>query len=215
MNNSLGTQPDQGNSTTVVVVREATTADISVVRELLTREYYRQGYITQEALENTQHTLFPFLDKEVTTTFIAESAGEVYASMSLVLDSENGFPMDIVFKSDLDRFREQGLRLAEDCYMVVSAEKRQQLRQQNRDMETLTKLFRAVVQRAIEAGVDILCGETNPKHALIYTALGFEAVGSERPNPLVNGAPALGKALDLRRLRELQLQHPLLRFVLT
>jgi hypothetical protein len=122
--------------------------------------------------------------------------------------------MDVVFKPELDKLRQQNLLLAETCYMVVSAKKRKQLRTQKRDRETLSKLFQAAVDHAQQHHVDILCAETNPKHKLIYTVLGYSPIGNQRPNPAVNGAPALGRMLDLRQLPELGEKYPILRSIL-
>lgn len=66
----------------------------------------------------------PFLMLPSTVKFVALRGGEVVATISLILDSKLGLPMECIFGAELAALRAQGRRLAEVGALAVKKEHR-------------------------------------------------------------------------------------------
>lgn len=126
--------------------------------------------------------------------FVARGAGRVVATVTLLLDSPAGLPVDALYPRELRALRGRRRRLAEVSALAVSEAWRRQPAVLRALMQTLGVYARQL------AGVEDLCITVHPRHADFYERrLAFERFGAERPCAAVNGAPAIGLRLDLGR----------------
>ena len=130
-----------------------------------------------------------------TEIFIAHCAGEAIFTMSLVCDGELGMPLESVYDEEVQRRREQGLRLGE---VTCLADRRAQFRG---FFPVFLRLSRLMVQYARRQGLDELLVAVHPKHARFYQRfMDFRSIGGERAYPTVRNHPAVALCLDFARI---------------
>jgi len=126
-----------------------------------------------------------------TVTFIAREEGKIVATVSLILDSFLGLPMEELYQEEIKGLREQGLKLAEVSGLASAKD----CRNQNISMLANKIMF----AYAEYAGVDRLCIVVNPNHVDFYrSVLFFEPFGQLKYYPKVKNAPAQALILNLR-----------------
>jgi hypothetical protein len=130
-----------------------------------------------------------------TVVFVARAASGVVGTLSLLGDSARGLPADALYGSELAALRGGGRRLAEVSALAVAPGWR------GTPLPLMRPLVQLVGIYARDVGhVDELCIAVHPRHAAFYERrLGFVRFGAEKPYGAVNGAPAVGLRLDLRR----------------
>ena len=130
-----------------------------------------------------------------TDVFVARLGNAVGATLSLLCDSSRGLPADALYRADLAALRAEGRRLAEVSALAVDAQWRGAALALVRPLVQLVGIYARDI-----AGVDELCIAVHPRHAPFYEhAFGFTRFGVEKSYSAVNGAPAVGLRLDLRR----------------
>ncbi|HXG03093.1 MAG TPA: hypothetical protein VNO23_06760 [Candidatus Binatia bacterium] len=131
--------------------------------------------------------------------FVAEAAGDIVGTVTLIEDSEAGLPMDEIYAGELRPLRRARHRIAEVSSLATRPSDRAAA------LEVLMGLMRLLVIYAAElAWLDDLCIAVNPRHAPFYTrVLQFRPFGPLRSFPRVNGAPAVGLRLELDLVRNL------------
>lgn len=177
---------------TVEIGLATTTDDFDQAFRLVHDTYVARGY-QRPAATGRRLTLYQAMPS--TKVFVARMAGRVVATLSLVGDSTLKLPCDDLYRDELAAMRVTGRRLAEVSALAVADDWR----------GARLECFRALVQavgvyaRRI-AAVDDLCITVHPRHAPFYEALlRFERFGGLKSYDSVNGAPAVGLRLDLRR----------------
>jgi len=159
-------------------------------REIVRRAYEAQGY------DVSSGSIARYLDSPHATTFGLFFGETLYGTISIVLDSEKGLPMDSIYADELAPWRAEGKKLAEvvqfavdhDAYAAVSGKKPPPFE--------AAPLFATVLSHAIEAQVAYLCISVNPKHDRFYGMLGFKQIGEMKHYGSV-GAPAIARALHV------------------
>lgn len=162
----------------------------SLVRD----EYRKQGYVSDDAeLSLPRYNLLP-----TSRTFVAKSADTVIGMITLVIDGDEGLPMESIYRDEVSDLRKHKGRIAEISQLAL---KRDFIKSFDRKFqaELLFSLFRLVYFFAKTKAVETLCITINPKHESFYNSLGFRDLGELKLYPLVNNAPALAKLLDLER----------------
>ncbi len=128
-----------------------------------------------------------------TLTLLAEDSNHQEAgTISLVFDSPNGLPCDELYRNELIPLRSQGRRLVEVTRLAIS-------KQHTHSKVLLVQLFNfvSVFARHKGGGTDFVI-EVHPRHVAYYQKLlMFHPLGSEKPCPRANGAPAVLLRLDL------------------
>jgi len=149
---------------------------------LVHENYVRCGYMKPQpsGLRINIHYALP-----TTQCFIAVVHEEIFATVSLFLDSSLGLPVNELYPDKLAELRLAGRNIAE---VGMLADRR---RPQKRSFATLLRLMKRVFWSALEQDLDDLLITINPKHAEFYQRmLCFESFGPQRSYPSVGGAPA-------------------------
>jgi len=163
-------------------------------REL--RAAYRlvyQIYLNSGFTKHADHGMrvTPYHALPGTDVFVAEQAGRVACTMTLIGDSELGLPAETLYADEVAGLRDSGRRIAE----VGS------LAQRGHDLSCLLRLINLMAQRAKLRGVDDLLITVHPRHAKFYQRyLGFEMIGPLRSYQAVCGQPAVAMAVNLSQL---------------
>ena len=162
------------------------------VLSLIKRVYARENYAAEDAIETAfdKHLLAP-----ETRVFAAYRDDVLFATVSVVPDSDLGLPMDILYKQELNEIRSQNKKIAEVGQFAVDHKLVQQL-------TASAPLLKLVLEYAIQKSLDYLCIAINPKHDSFYKALGFVPIGGLKYYPSVNNAPALARVLNIKDLGE-------------
>ena len=162
--------------------------------------YLDRGYINPNSTKMRFgfHNLLPR-----TKTFIASLHDTVIATISLVIDSPAGLPMDEIYRDELESFRSRGELTAE---VTMLADRRRDFK---RTLPMVLALFRMLMDHASESGVDHLCITLNPRHADFYRkVLHFKPLGTEKSYPSVANNPALAMYFPLADLAALLENDP-------
>jgi len=126
-----------------------------------------------------------------TTTFIARECGRIIGTITLIIDSALGLPMEEIYPKEVSYLRIRRLRLAEVSGLALSPDHRYE--------KTFMHLNQFLVAFALFAGVSDILITVNPRHVGFYQdILFFEPIGPEKPYTKVKGAPAVAMHLDLK-----------------
>jgi GNAT superfamily N-acetyltransferase len=148
-----------------------------------------------------------------TQVFVARAGDRVVATMTLIVDSPLGLPMDEIYADELRGLRGEHRNMAEVSGLAVDPD------YQRSGVAILLRLIRMLVLYSIEkAHVSDLCIAINPHHAIFYRkAFHFQVIGGLKQYRKVNGAPAVALRLDLSLgrtlMREVREGHPMLKEV--
>jgi hypothetical protein len=126
-----------------------------------------------------------------THVFVAYSASEIVATMTLVGDGALGLPMESIYGEEVGRRRAMGVRLSEVSCLADR-------RTDRRDFLTVfVGLSRVLAQFARRQRYDQLLVVCHPKHSAFYRRyLGFDMIGSVAECPHVQNKPAVPLCLD-------------------
>ncbi|MDZ7700088.1 MAG: hypothetical protein U5R49_25235 [Deltaproteobacteria bacterium] len=157
--------------------------------------YVKEGYMDPHpsGMRVTKYNLLP-----KSTTFVGKKDGKVVVTISLIPDSENGLPMDSLFKRELDKIRSQGRYIAEVGNLATDPNFRN--RNQNVPMHA-NKIMLRYAHRYLN--VDNLVIAINPKHKWLYkNILLFNQISGKKDYDYVKGAPALAMTMDILRAEQ-------------
>jgi hypothetical protein len=134
----------------------------------------------------------PYHLEPTTTVFIGRAQRDVFCTVTLVQDGRLGMPMEAIFPSEIDDWRNAGLSLAEvSCLAFRVGLSRSE------SWSLFLGLNRLLAQFARRNGVDALVIATHPRHLPIYQRMmGFMQIGSARTYPSVCNNPAVAACLD-------------------
>ena len=178
----------------------ATDAERAVARAAIRRMYEAQGY------ETNGDGITRYLENSASTTFGLFVNDTLYGTISLIMDSPQGFPMDSIYSEELSPWRKEGKKIAEVVQFAVDHSVYKKLMGKSPSPFAAAPLFAVVLSRAIEEHIDYLCISINPKHDRFYAMLGFKQIGPLKHYGSVN-APAIARALEVENWRS----NPLLR----
>lgn len=157
--------------------------------ELVYRAYTRIGLIEENPFQ--LHTV-PQAVGEHTITICGTVGDDVVSTLTMIHDSEQGLPLESVYRDELDALRRQGRRLMEICLL---ADRREHL---TRSLPAVLGMMRYVYWRSRHSHFDdIICG-IHPHHAQFYMKYyAFEQIGRETVYPTVRNHPVVLLHLDL------------------
>lgn len=161
-------------------------AERCIAKDIVRRSYEAQGY------DVSNDSIGRYLDTPHATMFGLFDDDEVlYGTISVVIDSAYGFPMDAIYTGELALWRAEGKKLAEVVQFAIE-------HADNRKSSPFeaAPLFTAVLTHAVSQKVDYLCISINPKHDQFYSLLGFEQIGGLKHYGSVD-APAIARALHV------------------
>jgi len=163
-------------------------------------QYVAQGYMDPHptGLRLNIHSALPS-----TRVFVAKADRRVVGTMTLIVDSQLGLPMDQIYAEDLGGIRSERHQLTEASGLALDPDC------QRSGVAILMRLIRLITLYAAEVlrSSDI-CIAVNPRHAAFYRkALYFQDFGAMKQYAKVNGAPAVGLRLDCDLLRMLVMEE--------
>ncbi len=166
-------------------------------------EYLKRGYMK----ENPAHLRISFHNAlPETTTFIAIVEETVIATVTLIPDSPLGLPMDEIYHQELQTFRDEKKKICEISMLASNTQFYKNgisLMLNSKKMFFIFFLFKLVYDYARNyLNLDYLCITINPKHKLTYDFLMFKDFGGLKTYPGANDAPAIGKYVDVKSVRD-------------
>jgi len=174
-----------------VIFKVATTDQEHVqLREILYQSYRGKGYIEENKSKSYSP---PHLDEPSTLSFVGKINNQVVITMSLTCDSPAGLPIDELYKTEVNRFRETERCIAEVGSFASSQEVRT-------GRQLLPFMMNKIMFLHAESyfGVDDLLITVNPAHEAIYRhLLRFKRIGQNKAYSKVNGHIAVPLTLDL------------------
>lgn len=182
---------------------------------LINKEYAKDGYV--DLLPKEQVIVSKYSKLPTTKTFVALLNERVVATVAVVMYGELGVPMEAIYQTELAPLvKKTAGQLAEISQLAIDRELEVVTGISQRKLQALIlpELFRLVFYYALAQQIEKLCIVINPKHDVFYAALGFEAIGELKYYPNVKNAPALPRALDVRRLLSGENENMLSRAVL-
>lgn len=181
-----------------VEVRVASTVDEYLAAAKLVHDGYVGKGIDQA--HGTGVRVTPFLALPSTVVFGAFRDGTMIGTMSLVVDSSLGLPLQRVYRAEVDSIRAEGRRVAECGSLCVD--------RAHRGSGVSYLLYKAMFSTAQMLGVDDLVIAVHPHARDLYeAALCFEQVGGTKRYPGLNrSAQAVALRLRCRESRDLALR---------
>lgn len=178
-----------------VVYRIASTrAEREAALHLVYSEYLKGGLglPNRHQLRVTPYHLLP-----TTVILTAIQEHRIVMTFTLILDGDDGLPMETVYGDEVADLRSQGRRLAE---VSCLASRRSDTTQFMRNFLGLIRL--GVRFLRWEAFSDVVIA-VHPKHARLYRRLmGFVPIGEEKTYPSVRDNPAVLLDWDLTQMRK-------------
>jgi len=170
-----------------------TTEEIEQALELVTQQYITVGLHNKESeLRLTKYHLLP--DSKIFIAIKKLPGGKevVVGTLTMVVDTSMGLPMDEIYSMQLNRLRISGLLLAEVISLAVSPDESVLLN--NISMF----LFKLCLQYAKLLYVnDLLCSVTKKHIAFYEELLLFKPIGELTPYSYANGLSIQGHRLNL------------------
>jgi hypothetical protein len=165
--------------------------DLAACYRLTHELYVKHGYMEPHAsgMRITAYNALP-----TTTTLLAERGGVVVGTITLIRENSLGFPSQRVF--DLEPVRATGGRVMEMSGLAVRDVERR------RGQQVLFSLMKFALVYARDCfDIRHIVIAVHPSHFPFYSALGFRRLGGTAVGAydFVNGAPAMGGHVDLRR----------------
>ena len=170
--------------------------------DLVVREYQKKGYLDRREYQNSKEKFLNYLDPEFSRTFIAKREDKVIGTMSVVLDSNRGLPMEEFYKEEVVKLRAGGKRIAEIVKFAIDSkcEKKHDL---------IQNLFSTVFKYGLSEKLDYYCIAINPKHESIYQSLFFKKMGEEKTYASLKDAPVIAMNMNLEQVREAMIDEGL------
>ena len=184
------------NDLSGIVVKVADTVpDLLASARLVHDMYVARGLIEPKpsGMRATPHLLLPS-----TATFIAQRGEEIIGTLSLVVDSQLGLPMEKAFPAEVQAVRAAGRKTAEVGALCVTD------RFRSRGVSYLLNKLMWRCAREVYGIDDLLISVVPPADALYRAALLFRPLGAKRRHPSVkNGVVTIPMTLDLRTAPEI------------
>lgn len=178
-------------------------AELEEAYFLAYHEYLKRGY-TRRHPSKLKISIYNALPQ--TATFIAKTRERVISTVTLIVDSSLGLPMDEIYKEELDGLRRKGRKLAEVSMLASDTGmfgKGISLMLNSGKLLLIFNLFKLLFDYAREAaGVQDLCIAIHPKHNITYRYLLFKELGGLKHYRVANGNPAIAKRVDLTTIED-------------
>lgn len=162
---------------------------------ILHDEYVRSGYASAT---DSKVRITPYHCMPSSPVVVAESAGKIIGTITLVRDSRLGMPMDKIF--DLSEYRNTGARMVEASGLAVARDHRGE-----KGFVFFGLLRYAYLYARDFLGTQYFVCAVNPKMVDVYCAVfGFEEIPQRVINDysFVKGAPAVGLIFRMNRFEE-------------
>lgn len=175
-----------------------TLVDLKACYSMVYQGYLARGYCSPHPSKMYYH-YFSFLPES--RTFMLKDQDTLLGTISVIVDSPCGLPMDNLFSREINRLRNPGRKLAEVSLLSMAhhdkGKKMFSLTNFDKQVQ-LFRLFKIVYEYARHiAGVTDLVIGVHPKHEALYKYLMFNTMGSSKSYKEACGNPALPLHLDI------------------
>jgi hypothetical protein len=171
----------------VTVKQAETQEELEAAYRLVHQSYVEAGYLDPHP-SGLRVRAFEVLPQ--TATFIAIENGEVIGTISLIVDSPLGLPMEESYREEVNALRHQGRRIAEVSSLAVT--------KGSRNLGIFVRLCKYMTLFAISVGVEDLCIGISPEHAPFFKEVYlFETMGEVRSYSSTKEDPVVALRLDL------------------
>ena len=168
---------------------------------LIYKEYFQRGYCEPHPSE-MHYSVFCILP-ESRTFVLKKREGQMLGTLSLIVDSPLGLPMESVFPKLIQSLRDSGRRLGEVSLLALDQEAFGKKSFSLMDFQKLTgafRLFKLAFDYAYSvAGLTDLVITVHPKHADLYRYLTYEIMAAPRAIPSACGKAGLPMKLDIQK----------------
>jgi hypothetical protein len=130
---------------------------------------------------------------ETTILIVQDSQKNIIASVTMIFDGKAKIPADKIYANEINLLRKHNEKIVEISRLVINPEYRN-------SKEILVLLFNYLYIYSYHVkNYTCLAIEVNPRHTKYYeTLLHFTAIGTEKPCPSVQSAPAILLKLSLK-----------------
>lgn len=171
----------------VTVKQAETREELEAAYRLVHQSYVEAGYIDPHP-SGLRVRAFEVLPQ--TATFVATENGEVIGTISLIVDSPLGLPMEESYRAEVSALRRQGRKIAEVSSLAVA--------KGSRNLGIFVRLCKYMTLFAISVGVEDLCIAVSPEHAPFFKEVYlFETMGEVRSYSSTKDDPVQALRLDL------------------
>jgi hypothetical protein len=161
----------------------------------LVYQKYQQRQLVERVSGGVFFGLHHLLPQAVTLVGTVDHT--VFTTLTVVMDSPLGLPLDAVFGDELEQLRRSGAVLGE---LGLFADRRRSLTQSLNSMHELFRLGHWFVE---SNNFDFGVVGVHPRHAAFYQRLlGFRPMSEVREHPTVRNAPAVLLACEQAKLRQ-------------
>ncbi len=180
-----------------------TLEDLKACYRIVYEGYTARGYCATNPSQMYYH-YYSFLPES--RTFVLKDKDDILGTISLIVDSPCGLPMDNLFSREINQLRGGSRKLAEVSLLAMAHHEKKKkifsLANFDKQMK-LFRLFKIMYEYAYYiAGVTDLVIGVHPKHETLYKYLLFRNLGSPKSYPQARGNPALPLHLDLHAANE-------------
>lgn len=138
-------------------------SELEEVYKLTYKSYYQAGLIGKNKNEKVIH--HPELDSNNSTFIIAAKIGNrIIGTLTLSIDDVDGLPVDGSFKTETDKIRKEGLKLASCWRIAIDPE-------YNASVAVLIKIIQKMVDLIFKNNIDTVVFVFSPRHAKIYSKM--------------------------------------------
>jgi hypothetical protein len=187
--------------------------DQEEARRIVVATYQKSGYV----VPSDEDPFSRFYLSGNMDTYIAQWHGASVGTISLVRPTSENLPMDCIFKEELAQVRVKN-RIGEVCQFAIQIDTPETAHMSFTSLQELDVsmgLLGHIVNEGLQQEIDVLAFVVNPKHASFYTSLGGIQIGSVKPDPMVNNAPACAYILPLANIERMQSKNFILRKIAT
>jgi hypothetical protein len=177
--------------------------------QLTYSEYLKRGYCDSNP-SKMHYNYFALLPDS--RTFVLKKDDMIMGTVSLIVDSRCGLPMETLFPHEIDRLRLPDRRIAEVSLLALDLSALGHKTFSLTDFEKMTclfKLFKTLFDYArLETSVTDLVMCMHPKHQTLYKYLTFETIGEVKTYPGACNKPALPMRMNiLKSVSEISIEH--------
>ena len=168
--------------------------DLLAAYQLIYKQYHSYGYMDNTS-DAKRVTLWNSLPE--TYTIVAKEGTDVTGTVSYIIDSTAGLPMDELASDALNKLRRDGRKICEVSGLAMH--------KADSKSDTLMKIFQFGLKVMTEfCDVTDYVITVNPRHKLFYRKmLCFEQIGDAKAYKKVKNAPGIPMRLNLKRVQEL------------
>lgn len=161
---------------------------ILAVDRFIKVKYYKEGYYDKESIYRNE--ISKFLYSKHTNVYYVTLHESIIGTISLILDSNIGLPMEKIFNAQINALRKKNARLAEVSQFVTTSS----------SLQLPLDLMRQIFLKAQSLDIDFLCIAVNPKHETVYRSFHFDRIGDCVNYNSANHAPAVAMFLNIKKV---------------